>query len=195
MTDTLRSQDPRWQTVAGAYVAAGVTPFPDLLILPEGVVYTDRRVALATDPLDRPGLALHDLGHLLVAPKARRALPNYGLGPHPSGEETTTPPETVTMVRASNEEGSASVVNVLLALVLFGPYEARRVAEILDFSGYPLDADELYPEYRTILARARVFQAGTFRLTLPWELSRYLRTHGQGPVDTYLGMEKRNRYP
>jgi hypothetical protein len=195
MTDTLRSQDPRWQTVAGAYNAAGVTPFLDLEVLPEGVVYMDRRVALAGDPQEYYAISLHDLGHLLVAPRARRSNPNFGLGGHPTVAETGQRPEQVTLARGINEEGAASVVNILLALVLFGRDEAEMVSDFLCFDHYPPDADQIDPEYRRILARARVFQAGTFRLTLPWELARYLRTHGQGPVDAFLGMEKRNRYP
>lgn len=167
---TLRSELPDWLTVDGAYRAAGVTPYILLECLVEGYAYTDGKVALASDPEDLPGLALHDLAHFLVAPPERKFLPNFGLGIHPQVSEDKDAECLLADGIAMNEEGDASVVNVLLAGMLFGEKEEGRVREELNVGG---DIARLYPHSVTRLQACGVM-AADLSLILPRPLAGYI---------------------
>jgi hypothetical protein len=120
-------------------------------LLPEGVVYTAGRVALAADSL-RPELALHDLSHYIVSASDLRDKPNFGLGPAPHVGESVAVEPRLDSDEVDDEEGIASAYNVLLARRVFGTAAARSVATLLSALHYK-DTDEEISDQIRIVAR------------------------------------------
>ncbi len=132
MTDTGdRLKDPDWRHVVRIYAAYGLRAYPNLSLLPEGVAYARGRAALGFDPPGAHPLALHDLAHWMVAPEWRRGAVNFGLGPHPTVEETGRAPELVRDALITAEEALVSDLNVALVDFYFDRRKAARVADYL----------------------------------------------------------------
>ena len=107
------------QVVDGIYRQLGLTPSWNTIHAPgSGYVYDGKGVGLRYD-VREPGLALHDAAHYLVCPPHRRGLPNFGLGPADHVKERKRAPRAIPEEEAANEEWRATVLNVVLAEILF----------------------------------------------------------------------------
>lgn len=136
-----RSTDPQWQLVCEMYRAAGLTPLTDVVETPAGVVYhgETRTVAIGSDKC--PGVALHDLGHYMIATDLERATDNFGLGEAPHVAEATDTNILPHLMEVTGEWGDypvvdmiesvASEVNVGLASLVFGRAVGRLVSDYL----------------------------------------------------------------
>jgi hypothetical protein len=171
----LRSELSTWQRVAGAYRAVGLEPLLDETTTSSGYVYDDGVAALAGDAIDRHGVALHDLSHFLVAPPDRQYAPNFGLGAHPSVTEHAFKKSRLSYDAATREECAASVVNVLLAEILFGRDVAEDVAAYLCFEG-DVRTDRETEHTRKILVRCGLLEKNDTGWALRWPpaLAAYL---------------------
>lgn len=77
---------------------------------------------------------LHEIAHLLLAAHARRALPEYGLGPDPY--RRNHPPSVVTKEEADREELDTCALQLLLARLL----ALDEAAVQIEFHTAPLTA-------------------------------------------------------
>lgn len=113
------------------YRFLGLEPCWDQRYLqPEGVVYSNGKAALLAD-VSWPGMALHDAAHWLVASEDRKNLHNWGLGPAVHVMEPTQAKRVVSLNEADNEEGLASLLQVLIVWFLLGKEEFRDCAKEL----------------------------------------------------------------
>lgn len=169
------SHDREWQIVKGAYTAAGIVGDLTRCNTESGYVYDNGIAALTGDDPTGQVLGLHDLCHWLVAPPSRKNLPNFGLGPHPSTHEEKWAKEVVSLRLNNHEESVGSLLNVLMAEILFGRERAHGLGQFLGFPDYP--SPSLYT--RSVLALRKLNLLGpnlgdTLTLSLPNPLREYL---------------------
>lgn len=169
----------------GAYQAAGIATFPKANILPSGVVYEARQVALGDD-FDA-WMSLHDLGHYLASPPERRDLPNFGLGPSGSTVESVPAPRVVPWEVVTREEGVACLFHALLVDHLAGPREALAVSSCLNAPWTAWDTLAETPTIREAEARGVLLwsplgiEGHKLRAeALPLQLASFLRRHRVG---------------
>lgn len=180
MTDS-----PEWQIALGAYAAAGIRTFPKDDILPSGIVYEARQVALGDG--FGPWMSLHDLGHYLAAPAERKDLPNFGLGPSGSTPETRRAPRAIAEEAVLREESMACLFHALLVEHLAGRREALAVCSCLNAPWTAWDTVVETPTLREAEARGVLFWSPLgiegHRLraeALPLGLATFLRRHRVG---------------
>lgn len=167
-----------WQIVKGAYTAAGIVGDLTRYNTPSGYAYDNGVAALTGDEPEGYALGLHDLCHWLIAPKSRKNLPNFGLGPHPTAPEEKWAKEVVGSAINNLEESAGSLLNVLMAEILFGRDKAHAMGQFLGFNDYP-DATNYK---RSVLHLRKHSLLGpnlgdTLTLSLPEPLTAYLRAN------------------
>jgi hypothetical protein len=82
---------------------------------PDGAICDFNWDGEALDPGTEAYVILHEVAHFLLAPPARRALPDFGLGPGPDtrDRDTAQRAQTLTLAESEADEAAASLIGIL----------------------------------------------------------------------------------